>query len=161
MDELLKLYTNLHLSQTARMFSPSSPRSATSLSKSPSHQHVYSSQKLVEADIPNVGCFSAYSDSRIIVTFVDRTILELDGEAQFCNILDSFGESITLRVAKPLSYGKYVRPAMHFRRWAMADEQGKRVMKREREMAVEKLKKALSRGQLYLIKQGIKVSDLS
>ncbi|TPX51362.1 hypothetical protein SeMB42_g00477 [Synchytrium endobioticum] len=155
-DGLLRLYTNMHLSRAGWRMSASSAGSAGAMhEREHSHAHApYSSRIWVDADIPHVGRFTAYTDARVAVTFVDRTILEIDASALFAKILDCFGESITVRVANPLAYANYVKPAMQFRRWATADEEERRVIKSERDVVAAKLKRALGRSQFYIIQQG-------
>ncbi|TPX35436.1 hypothetical protein SmJEL517_g02126 [Synchytrium microbalum] len=149
-DELLRLYTNLHLSLSTQ--SAGSSRSPTPITASTSPTP-YSSQLIVEITIPEAGKFTAYSDHRIIVNFNDRTILELDAGGQFAHILDTFGEKVDVRVLNPLSWAKYTRPAIQFRRWALSNDNERRAIKNERQEVVSKLKRALGRSQYYLIQQ--------
>ena len=89
-------------------------RHYTKASKTKESKQVTLSSTTVETVyVPDVGKFTAYLDGRVNIVFDDRTILEIpdvrqDERTLMCNILDSHGENVIVRIQKPLQYIKYV-----------------------------------------------------
>ncbi|XJO71529.1 hypothetical protein BDV3_001024 [Batrachochytrium dendrobatidis] len=86
--------------------------------------------------VPHLGMFTSYLDGRVSVLFVDRSMLEMRynpaNSTGICKILSSDGETVIVRLERPLGYINYIRPAMEFFKWTYSDHQTRNALQSKR-----------------------------
>ena len=88
------------------------------------------SNEVVRFDInPRIGEFTFYKDQRVKIHFFDRSLLELKSDWKSCQIITKYGQEFKeidcVQPMKQKQFGKYIKCALNYAKWAAMSKREK------------------------------------